>query len=101
MIDSEFEKVRAIPGVNFKEKRQEALKKVIREPKDKKRIIAPVDFNPHLPNISQVFKKHHKAMLFNGPHLAEMFPSPPMASYKQPDNLRKLLCKSKLYLINK
>ena len=75
----------------------EALKKKVREPKDKNRIIAPIDFNPHLPKVGEVFQKHHRAMLFSAPHLGEMFPSPPMASYRQPDNLRKLICKSKLY----
>ena len=60
-----------------------------------------MDYNPHLPNISQIFKKHHKAMLRNAPHLAEMFKSPPMASYRQPPNLRRLICKSKLHPISK
>ena len=40
-------------------------------------------------------------MLFDAPHLAEIFPSPPMPTYRQPDNLRKLLCKSKLYPQNR
>ena len=101
MIDAEFEKIRALPGENFKEKRKEALKKVKREPKDPNRIIAPIDFNPHLPKVSQVFQKHHKAMLFAAPHLAEMFPSPPMPGYRQPDNIRRILCRSKLYPVNR
>ena len=41
LIDGEFEKVKAISGNTFKEKRKEALKKKEREPKDKNRIIAP------------------------------------------------------------
>ena len=36
-------------------------------------------------------------MLFNGPHLSEVFKSPPMASYRQPPKLRRLICKSKIY----
>ena len=68
---------------------------------DPHRITAPVDYNPHLPNISNIFKKHHKTMLINAPYLAEIFKSPPMASYRQPPNLRRLVCKSKLYPINK
>ena len=86
---------------NFNEKRREALKKVEREPIDKNRVIAPIDFNPHQPNVSQVFQKHHKAMTLSAPHLLEMFPSPPMPSYRQPDNLRNLICKSKLYPQNR
>ena len=71
-------------------KRREALKKVEREPIDKNRVIAPIDFNPHQPNVSQVFQKHHKAMTLSAPHLLEMFPSPPMPSYRQPDNFQEL-----------
>ena len=101
LIDSEFEKVRNLPGDSYREKRRQALEKVNRTEGDPQRITAPVDFNPHLPNISEIFRKHHKAMLKNAPHLAEMFKSPPMASYRQPPNLRRLVCKSKLHPISK
>ena len=40
-------------------------------------------------------------MLINSPHLKEMFDSPPMASYRQPPNLRRLICKSKLYPLSR
>lgn len=101
MIEAQFKRIRALPGDNFIEKRREALRKVERQAKDSTRIIAPIDFNPHLPKASEVFQKHHKAMLFSAPHLAEMFPSPPMPAYRQPDNLRRVLCKAKLYPLNR
>ena len=91
MIDTEFEKVRLLPGNTFSEKRTKALEKVEKRVEDASRIISPVDYNPHLPNISQIFRKHHKAMLLNGPHLQEVFKNPPMASYRQPPNLRRLM----------
>ena len=59
--------MRKLPGNSFTARRKEALRKVKRKVDDPDRIIAPFDFNPHLLNISQVFKKHHKAMLINGP----------------------------------
>ena len=46
--------------------------KKVREPKDKNRIIAPIDFNPHLPKVSKVFQKHHSAKLFSAPHLGKL-----------------------------
>ena len=79
----------------------EALIKIEMEAKDPTRIIAPIDYNTDLPKPSLIFQKHHKAMLFDAPHLAEVFPSPPMTASRQPDNLRKLLCKSKLYPQNR
>ena len=54
LIDQEFDKIRKLPGDDFESRRREALKKVRREPKDPNRIIAPVDFNPHLPKLSLV-----------------------------------------------
>ena len=74
------------------------VKKAVEDPH---RITAPVYINPHLPNISQTLKKHHKAMLKNAPYLGEMFKSPPMASYRQPPNLRRMVCKSKLFPVGK
>ena len=101
VVDAEFEKVRNLPGNSFSARRKLALQKVKKVVDDPHRIIAPVDYNPHMPNISQILKKHHKAMLINAPHLAEVFKSPPMASYRQPPNLRRLICQSKLYPISK
>ena len=40
-------------------------------------------------------------MVFTAPHLKEVFPAPPMPAYRQPDNLRKLLCKSKLFPVSR
>ena len=77
------------------------LTKIQRDVKDPHRIIAPMDFNPHLPKISEVLKKHHRSMLKNAPHLREIFHAPPMASFRQPPNLRRLICKSKLHEVNK
>jgi hypothetical protein len=74
LIDQEFDKTRKLPWECFEFRRREALQKVRREPKDPNRIIAPVDFNPHLPKVSLVFQKHHEAMLFSAPHLGKMFP---------------------------
>ena len=37
----------------------------------------------------------------SAPHLAEIFPKTPMPAYRQPPNLRKLLCRSKLYQVKR
>ena len=91
------DRFKPIKGDSFTTRKMQALLKVKKTVEDPHRITAPVDFNPHLPNISQILKKHHKAMLKNAPYLGEMFKSPPMASYRQPPNLRRMVCKSKLF----
>ena len=97
LIDEQFSRIKNLPGIDFKEKRKEALKKVKKQTKQSNRIIAPLDFNPHLPIPSKILQKHHRALLASAPHLAQIFPEPPMPAYRQPPNLRNLLCKSKLY----
>ena len=92
--------MRNLPGNTFRERRKQALMKVTKGVQNAGRIVAPIDFNPHMPKISQVFKKHHRTMLINAPHLGEMFKFAPMAAYRQPPNLRRLICKSKLHPIS-
>ena len=55
------------------------------------RVIAPIDFNPILPKIGDVFSKHYRAMILNKPELKSTFPNPPMAALRQPPNMRKIL----------
>ena len=94
-------KVKNLPGANFTERRKEALKKVERTSASKDRIVAPIDYNPRLPHASRVFQKHHKSLLITAPHLAEIFPKPPMPAYRQPKNIRNTICKSKLYPVTR
>ena len=94
IIEAEFQKIRNLPGINFFERRKMSLEK--KQPKDKQtnRTTAPFDFNPFLPKISSVLDKHFKAMLLKKT-------DPPMAALRQPPNLRKILCRSKLYPITR
>ena len=50
---------------------------------------------------SDVLTKHYKGMLFKKPELKSTFPEPPMAALRQPPNLRSMLCKSKLSIIQR
>ena len=104
IIDAQFSRIRNLPGTNYEERRKKSLEKKEKKKKnseDLNRVIAPVDFNPLLPNISEVFKKHHTSMIFKKPELKEVFTLPPMASLRQPPNLRSLLCRSSLYQTNR
>ena len=90
LIDKEFEK---LPGNTFSTRRRQALTKNERDVKDPHRIIAPIP----LPKIREVLKKHHRSKLKNAPDLREIFRAPPMASFREPPNLRRLISKSKLH----
>ena len=97
VVEAQFTRVRNLPGEDYKEKRENALKKKEKK-KDlqEKRIIAPMTFNPKLPNFGKVFSKHFTSMIFKKPELKNTFNAPPMPALRQPPALRKLLCSSKL-----
>ena len=97
IIDGEFKKIRNLPGTNFEERRQKSLKKKIPKEKTTNRITAPFNYNPVLPKIGAVLAKHLNSMLFKKPELKPIFKEPPMAALRQPPNLKKLICRSKLY----
>ena len=101
VIQASFNKVRHLVKDDYKAGREKALEKIDREDKETERVIVPIDYNPRYPSISGVFRKHHKAMLKKNPELTEPFPDPPMAALRQGPNLRRRLCRARLYPIPK
>ena len=97
VIDSQFKRIRNLPGQTYSEKRNLALEKKEKKKEEHKRITAPMDFNPNLPKLSGVLNKHFKSMMFKKPELKTVFKETPMASLRQPPNLRKMLCRAPLY----
>ena len=75
--------------------RHEALKKVIRK-KTTGRAIMVVTFDPRLPSIQKILKKHWRTMVSNDPHLKEVFPLPPLVAYRRPQNIRDKIVRSKI-----
>jgi hypothetical protein len=93
--------VRGLSGNTFEEKRIFSLKKQEKLDKNKDRVIVPIDFNPHMAKPGDVLRKHYNAMVKKNEHLKEVFPSPPMAALRQPPNLRRILCGSKLHPVRR
>ena len=73
----------------------EALKKVVRE-NNSKRPIFVVTFDPRLPSLQKIMKKHWRTMITNDPHLKEVFPSPPLVAYKKPKTIRSIIIRAKV-----
>ena len=78
---------RAIP-------RETALEKVRRD-KKKDRPVFSILYDPRLPPIAPIFRKHHEVMK-EDPTLAKIFPEPPLVAYRRPQSLRDKLIKSKI-----
>ena len=73
--------------------RDEALKEQTKKKTD--RTVFVVTYNPALPSVSKILKKHWGVMV-KDPYLKKVFPSPPMVAYRRPKNLRNFLIKAKI-----
>lgn len=73
--------------------RSVALQKV--QKKIVQRSVLPLQFDPRLPNISNILFRFWKVMVQN-PILKKVFPNPPMICWKRPKNLREFLIRAKL-----
>lgn len=65
------------------------------EKKTVKRVVLSLQFDPRLPNISNILFRFWKVMTQN-PHLKRTFPEAPMICWTRPKNLRDFLIKAKL-----
>ena len=99
MSNNQFNRVRELPGDTYTEKRNLALQKKKKQTASD-RVIGVFDYNPVLPKIGSVMVKHYRTMISDNPELKEAFPQPPMAALRQGPNLRRILCRGKLYKVS-
>ena len=88
LIDTAIQRASTIP-------RSEALKRVVREKGEIRPVFADT-YDPRLPSITNIIRKHYWVMIANDPRLAEVFPHCPLVAYKRPVNLKELLIRAKL-----
>ena len=86
-INAALDRARMIP-------RAEALKKVVRN-NTSRRPVFPITYDPRLPSISGIIKKHWRTMT-QDPYLAEVYPIPPLIAYKPPPNIKDKLIRAKI-----
>ena len=86
MVREAIEKARNIP-------RKEALKKV--EQERTKRPVFVMQYDPRLPSITNITRRHWRSMVSRDPKLQEVFPDPPLVAYKVAPNLRSKLIRAK------
>jgi peptide-methionine (R)-S-oxide reductase len=78
--------------------RSEILQKRTKKVND--RVILAITFNPKLPSVSKIIKKHWISMT-KDPTMLKIFKKPPMLAFKQPPNLRSTLIHAKLPKLSK
>ena len=88
IIDSAIAKARAIP-------RHVALRRVPRQEITNKPAFV-VCFDPRLPSIPQIVKKHWRSMVFENKYLESVYPEPPLVSYRRQQNIREKIIRAKV-----
>ena len=90
IIDSAIAKARAIP-------RQQALRRVLLTGQQMtNRLVLVVSFNPRLPSIPNITRKHCRSMVGQEHYLKSVFPEPPMVAYKRQRNIREAIVRAKV-----
>ena len=89
LINAAIEKAKSIP-------RQKAIEKVETRTTTTRRPVFAVTYDPRLPSLPGILKKHWRTMVGGDPHLKEVFPLPPLVAYKRPANIRDKLIRSKI-----
>jgi len=88
-------------SINFAiEKAMQIPRKDILKEKGKRknsRLVFNLTYNPKLPSASAIVKRHWRALTENE-YMKEIYPEPPMIGFKQPDNLKKKMCRAKVPL---
>ena len=74
--------------------RSEALKAVEKE--ENCRTTFTVTYKPQLPSIANILQKHWRSLILQNENMKEILPQPPMVAYKQPQNLKGVLCRAKV-----
>ena len=87
-IDAAIEKARSV-------KREDAIKKVVTSKSDD-RVVFVTHFDPRLPSITHIVRKHYRSMVSQDIYLSQVFPSAPIVAFKRPKNIREILIKARV-----
>ena len=85
MINAAIERAKSITRI-------EALSRV----EVARRPVFVVHYDPRLPSIINIVKKHWRTMTSTDPHLKEVYPLPPLVAYKRPPNIKDKVIRAKV-----
>ena len=75
--------------------REDALKKTEKTTNNQRPVFV-IQYDPRLPSITSIVKKHWRTMTSLDPQLKETFPLPPLVAYKVPPNLKSKLVRARV-----
>ena len=92
IIDAAINKAKAIP-------RDQALKLSLRQQTNNRPVFV-VSFDPRLPSIPKLTRKHWRSMNNQDSYLENVFKEAPLIAFKRQSNIREALIKAKVAPIN-
>ena len=88
IIEAAIAKSRAIP-------RETALRKVVRQDTQSRPVFVAL-YDPRMPNIPNITRKHWKSMITQDKYLEDVFPKPPLVAFKRQQNIKDKIIKAKV-----
>jgi hypothetical protein len=88
IVNSAIAKARAIP-------RLQALRRVSRQPLNKRPVFV-VLYDPRIPSLPYITRKHWRSMVSESDYLKSVFPEPPLISYKRQQNIKEKIVRAKV-----
>ena len=89
MIESAMKRARAIS-------REKALRPSMAKTTNQRRPVLAVTWDPRLPSLQAINKKHWRSMKISDQHLEKVFPEPPLIAYKRQKNLKDFVVRAKV-----
>jgi hypothetical protein len=88
LVDAAVRRARAIPRV-------QALKRVVPPPTSSKRPVFAVTYDPRLPDLQSMQRKHWRSMVQDS-YLKSVFPEPPLVAFRRQKNISDFLIRARL-----
>ena len=93
MIDAAINKARSIS-------REKALQEMVQKESDRRPVFVAT-YDPRLPDLPGIQKKHWRSMVTSDQYMAEVFPEPPLIAYRRQKNIKEFLVRAKVPPRNK
>ena len=88
MIDAAINKARSIS-------REKALQEMVQKESDRRPVFVAT-YDPRLPDLPGIQKKHWRSMVTSDQYMAEVFPEPPLIAYRRQKNIKEFLVRAKV-----
>ena len=88
MIDAAINKARSIS-------REKALQEMVQKESDRRPVFVAT-YDPRLPDLPGIQKKHWRSMVTSDQYMAEVFPEPPLVAYRRQKNIKEFLVRAKV-----